>query len=411
MPARPAMAPTATERAAGLPTTAGEPIDPREVSPPIEELGAEAGDRLGARDLPPRLRFACSFQKTSSVTIDMVHRIDARAPASSTSTPTCCSRRPTRPATRSRPATGSSSSASPGSASTSRRSSTATSSGPASPTPAAGSARSSRCGGRSTGSTAGSRGSAGGLADAGRRRQVRLGQAVRALEAEPARRLDRPRVWDYINEHEIPYNPLHDAGYPSIGCTPLHPPPGAGGDPRVGPLGRHRQDRVRPARLTGPSSTCNFLALAESRLNLRSGSLALTLSARQTADFELLANGGFAPLKGFMGSEDWRSRVRGHALADAGRSGRSRSRSPPTSTSARATSSRSAPRTASASGVTRRGGLRARRREGGGARLPDDRRRAPRRRRHPRRRAPAASPARSRPTRCPTTTRRSCAAT
>src|SRR4051794_10392440 len=35
--------------------------------------------------------------------------------------------------------------------------------------------------------------------------------------------------------------------------------------------------------------------------------LALTLSARQASDFELLANGGFAPLTGFMGSEDWRS--------------------------------------------------------------------------------------------------------
>jgi sulfate adenylyltransferase len=37
--------------------------------------------------------------------------------------------------------------------------------------------------------------------------------------------------------------------------------------------------------------------------------LSLTLSARQTADFELLANGGFAPLGGFMGAEDWRSVV------------------------------------------------------------------------------------------------------
>jgi phosphoadenosine phosphosulfate reductase len=25
-------------------------------------------------------------------------------------------------------------------------------------------------------------------------------------------------IWEYINEHGIPYNPLHDQGYPSIGC-------------------------------------------------------------------------------------------------------------------------------------------------------------------------------------------------
>ncbi|HKJ36654.1 MAG TPA: sulfate adenylyltransferase [Solirubrobacterales bacterium] len=41
----------------------------------------------------------------------------------------------------------------------------------------------------------------------------------------------------------------------------------------------------------------------------------LTLSARQTADFELLANGGFAPLEGFMGSEDWQSVVNDMTLA------------------------------------------------------------------------------------------------
>jgi phosphoadenosine phosphosulfate reductase len=27
-------------------------------------------------------------------------------------------------------------------------------------------------------------------------------------------------VWDYVNEHELPYNPLHDRGYSSIGCAP-----------------------------------------------------------------------------------------------------------------------------------------------------------------------------------------------
>ncbi|MFN2394394.1 MAG: phosphoadenosine phosphosulfate reductase family protein, partial [Bacteroidales bacterium] len=25
---------------------------------------------------------------------------------------------------------------------------------------------------------------------------------------------------DFINEHKIPYNPLHDEGFPSIGCQP-----------------------------------------------------------------------------------------------------------------------------------------------------------------------------------------------
>ena len=27
-------------------------------------------------------------------------------------------------------------------------------------------------------------------------------------------------VWRYIWRHGIPYNPLHDHGYPSIGCIP-----------------------------------------------------------------------------------------------------------------------------------------------------------------------------------------------
>jgi phosphoadenosine phosphosulfate reductase len=27
-------------------------------------------------------------------------------------------------------------------------------------------------------------------------------------------------VWDYIKKNDIPYNKLHDKGYPSIGCAP-----------------------------------------------------------------------------------------------------------------------------------------------------------------------------------------------
>ena len=41
-------------------------------------------------------------------------------------------------------------------------------------------------------------------------------------------------VWNYINEHDVPYNPLHDAGYPSIGCTHCTRPPGNGATSRDG---------------------------------------------------------------------------------------------------------------------------------------------------------------------------------
>jgi phosphoadenosine phosphosulfate reductase len=27
-------------------------------------------------------------------------------------------------------------------------------------------------------------------------------------------------IWSYVRDHKVPYNPLHDLGYPSIGCAP-----------------------------------------------------------------------------------------------------------------------------------------------------------------------------------------------
>ena len=41
-------------------------------------------------------------------------------------------------------------------------------------------------------------------------------------------------VWDYIHNNDLPYNPLHDRGYPSIGCEPCTRPVTAGEDPRAG---------------------------------------------------------------------------------------------------------------------------------------------------------------------------------
>jgi len=45
---------------------------------------------------------------------------------------------------------------------------------------------------------------------------------------------DDKRVWNYIKEHHVPYNPLHDAGYPSIGCMPCTTAAPDGEDARAG---------------------------------------------------------------------------------------------------------------------------------------------------------------------------------
>jgi phosphoadenosine phosphosulfate reductase len=42
------------------------------------------------------------------------------------------------------------------------------------------------------------------------------------------------QVWDYIYENNLPYNPLHDRNYPSIGCTHCTRPIHAGEDARAG---------------------------------------------------------------------------------------------------------------------------------------------------------------------------------
>jgi phosphoadenosine phosphosulfate reductase len=45
---------------------------------------------------------------------------------------------------------------------------------------------------------------------------------------------DAKRLQAYIHVNEIPYNPLHDAGYPSIGCIPCTRPILKGEDERAG---------------------------------------------------------------------------------------------------------------------------------------------------------------------------------
>ena len=54
------------------------------------------------------------------------------------------------------------------------------------------------------------------------------------VKVNPLARWSWADVWTYIKLYEIPYNPLHDRNYPSIGCTHCTAPVTPGEDPRAG---------------------------------------------------------------------------------------------------------------------------------------------------------------------------------
>jgi phosphoadenosine phosphosulfate reductase len=54
------------------------------------------------------------------------------------------------------------------------------------------------------------------------------------VKINPLLRWTRRDVWAFIVTNNVPYNPLHDRGYPSIGCWPCTNPVKDGDDPRAG---------------------------------------------------------------------------------------------------------------------------------------------------------------------------------
>ena len=54
------------------------------------------------------------------------------------------------------------------------------------------------------------------------------------LKLNPMANWTRKTTWDYILEHNVPYNPLMDQGYPSVGCWPCTKQVGEGEDERAG---------------------------------------------------------------------------------------------------------------------------------------------------------------------------------
>jgi len=54
------------------------------------------------------------------------------------------------------------------------------------------------------------------------------------VKLNPLAKWTRDQVWEYIRAHRVPYNRLHDEGYPSIGCAPCTRAIAAGEHPRAG---------------------------------------------------------------------------------------------------------------------------------------------------------------------------------
>ena len=217
-----------------LPTIDGRVVDPDEISAEVERMGAEEAIAWVIDTFHPRLRFAVSFQKTSSVIIDVAHRIEPRTRFFYLDTellfPETYETRDTLAAHFD--------------------------------------IEFDRFAGISLGEQDESFGANLWRRDPDACCGIRKVEAMRAAlegvdcwvsgirrvdsanrasaakfgwdkrfglwKLNPLADWDDKRVWNHIKERHVPYNPLHDQGYPSIGCMPCTSVPGAGDDPRAG---------------------------------------------------------------------------------------------------------------------------------------------------------------------------------
>ena len=65
-------------------------------------------------------------------------------------------------------------------------------------------------------------------------RAIEWDSRFRLVKVNPLVRWSKAQVWDYIHDHEVPYNLLHDRGFPSIGCLPCTSAVASGEDDRAG---------------------------------------------------------------------------------------------------------------------------------------------------------------------------------
>jgi phosphoadenosine phosphosulfate reductase len=80
------------------------------------------------------------------------------------------------------------------------------------------------------------------------------------VKINPLASWDEARVWQFIRANDVPYNPLHDQGFPSIGCAPCTRAVAEGDDWRAGrwwwESAEHRECGLhdRAARIPGSAA-------------------------------------------------------------------------------------------------------------------------------------------------------------
>jgi phosphoadenosine phosphosulfate reductase len=65
-------------------------------------------------------------------------------------------------------------------------------------------------------------------------RKVDWDEKFNLVKVSPLADWTREAIWSYVVKHDVPYNPLHDRNYPSIGCTHCTRALQPGEDPRAG---------------------------------------------------------------------------------------------------------------------------------------------------------------------------------
>lgn len=116
-----------------------------------------------------------------------------------------------------------------------------------------------------------------------RRDQTQARRSAKLFENDPTWQLvkvnplaawSNKNVWDHLLEHGVPYNPLHDRGYTSIGCAPCTTPVAEGEDARSG---RWRGRQKTECGLHAATSTSSVGSTAPA-------ASAATAGATETAD-------------------------------------------------------------------------------------------------------------------------------